>query len=68
MFQYVKKIPPCHCRQGETFWFIPLLAAALAYKGHTVGALGNGGVSLVCSYFDGLERAVMLVCKVVLAA
>lgn len=67
MFQYVKKSLPVK-RQRETFSFIRLLAAALAYKGHTVGAFGNGGVSLVCAYLNGLERAVMLVCKIVLAA
>lgn len=45
-----------------------LLAAALADKGHTIGTLGYSGVSLVCAYLNGLERAVMLVCEIVLAA
>lgn len=43
-------------------------AGGLAYERHTVGALGNGGVCLVCADLDGFERAVMLGCEIVLAA
>lgn len=43
-------------------------AGGLADEGHTVCALGNGGVSLVSADLDGLERAVMLCVEIILAA
>lgn len=43
-------------------------AGGLADEGHTVCALGNGGVSLVSANLDGLERAVMLCVEIILAA
>lgn len=66
--QFVKKKRTPEANRTSARVDLSAAAGGLADEGHTVCALGNGGVSLVSANLDGLERAVMLCVEIILAA
>lgn len=66
--QFVKKEADARSKSDVRKVDLSAAAGGLADEGHTVCALGNGGVSLVSANLDGLERAVMLCVEIILAA